>query len=110
MEFYISGSVRGETGGLSIVGRCGGTPVGPGLEFRAMFLEKPRQYPHGLERPREIAECRDVHIRIQEVEAYGKTVDALPANATGVLRCTEDSGTLVPGGWILTDQCVLANA
>ena len=110
MEFYISGSAHGEPGFLSIIGRCGSQPLRPGVEFRAMMREKPRQYPAGLESPREIEECRSVHIKVKEVEAYGKKVDVLPANTTGVLRCVDSSVDLVPGGWILTDQCVAAEA
>ena len=110
MEFYISGSLRGESGLLSIIGRCGKEPVRPGAEFRAVFREKPRRYPDGLELPREIDECKNLRIKVHEIEAYGKKVDFLPANMTGVLRCKDYSVDLVPGGWILTDQCVSANA
>jgi len=106
MEFYISGSVNGEAGVLSIIGRCGNEPIRPGAEFRAILSEKPRQYPDGLELPREIERCKNIHIRVQEVEVYGKKVDVLPANTTGVLRCVDSSVELVPGGWILSDQCV----
>lgn len=110
MEFYISGSVQGETGLLSIIGRCGNEPIRPGVEFRAILQEKLRPYPDGLELPREIEKCKSVRIRVQEVEVYGKKVDILPANTAGVLRCDAYSVELVPGGWILTDQCVTANA
>jgi hypothetical protein len=106
MEFFISGSVQGETGLLCIIGRCGDVPLRPGAEFRAVFREKSRPYPDGLELPREIDECKNIHIKVQEVEAYGKKVDFLPAHTTGVLRCLDHSVDLVPGGWILTDQCV----
>lgn len=106
MEFYISSSVQGETGLLSIIGRCGNEPIRPGVEFRAIRQEKPRPYPDGLELPREIEKCKSVRIRVQEVEVYGKKVEILPANTTGVLRCDVYSVDLVPGGWILTDQCV----
>lgn len=109
MEFFISGSVHGESGLLSIIGRCGSQPVRPGVEFHAMVREKPRHYPDGLERPREIEECRSIHIKVKEIEAYGRTVQVLPANTTGVLRCS-DFSDLVPGGWILTDQCAVADA
>lgn len=110
MEFYISGSVQGETGLLSIIGRCGNEPIQPGVEFRAILKEIPRPYPNGLELPREIEKCHSVRIRVQEVEVYGKKVEILPANTAGVLRCDAYSVDLVPGGWILTDQCVTANA
>ena len=110
MEFLISASANGESGFLSIIGRCGDQPVRPGVEFRAIMREKPRAYPDGLEWPREIEECRMVHITVKEIEAFGKRVEVLPANATGVLRCSESSVELVPGGWILTDQCVAAKA
>lgn len=110
MEFYISGSVRGESGWLSIIGRCGEESLHPGVEFRAIMKEKPRRYPDGLEQPREIEKCHSVHIRIEEVEAYGKKVEFLPACTTGVLRCVSDSVDLVPGGWILTDQCLSTTA
>ncbi len=106
MEFYSSGSANGETGFLSIVGRCGSEPILPGAEFRAILKEKPRHYPDGLELPREIEQCRSVCIKVQEVEAYGKRVEFLPPNTTGILRCIDYSVNLVPGGWILTDQCV----
>ena len=109
MEFYISGSVRGESGFLSIIGRCGKEPVRPGMEFLAILKEKSRTYPEGLELPREIEECKNVYMKIAEVEAYGKKIDFLPANATGVLRCVDFSVDLVPGGWILTDQCLSSN-
>ena len=108
MEFYISGSAHGETGFLSIIGRCGNEPIRPGAEFVAILKEKPQQYPDGLELPREIEKCQSVRMTVQEVEVYGKKVDFLPANTTGVLRCVDDSVALVPGGWILTDQCVAA--
>ena len=110
MEFYISDSVHGESGLLSIIGRCGSEPIRPGVEFRAILKEKPRQYPDGLEMPREIEKCKSIRIRVQDVEAYGKKVAFLPANTTGILRCADYSVDLVPGGWILTDQCVTANA
>ena len=110
MEFYISGSVHGDTGFLSIIGRCGNEPIRTGVEFRAILKEKPRHYPDGLESPREIEKCQTISIKVQEVEVYGKTVEILPANTTGVLRCVDYSVDLVPGGWILTDQCVAANA
>jgi hypothetical protein len=110
MEFYISGSVNGETGFLSIIGRCGKEPIRPGVEFHAILKEKPRLYPDGLELPREIEKCKSIRIKVQEVEVYGKKVEMLPANTTGVLRCVDYSVDLVPGGWILTDQCVTANA
>jgi hypothetical protein len=110
MEFYISGSAHGESGFLSIIGRCGNESIRPGDEFRAEFKEKPRDYPEGLESPREIQECKDIHIKVQELETYGKRVDVLPPNTTGVLRCVDYSTDLVPGGWILTDQCVAAKA
>jgi hypothetical protein len=108
MEFYISGSVHGETEVLSIIGRCGSEPIRPGVEFHAILKEKPRLYPEGLESPREIENCKSIHIKVHEVEAYGKKVEILPANTTGVLRCVGCSVDLVPGGWILTDQCVTA--
>ena len=110
MEFYISGSVNGESRILSVIGRCGSQPIRPGAEFCALVREKPRRYPDGLESPREIEECRSVNIKVTEVEAYGKKVDVLPPNTTGVLRCADYSVDLVPGGWILTDQCVTASA
>jgi hypothetical protein len=110
MEFHISGSVHGETGLLSIIGRCGNEPIRPGAEFRAILKERPRSYPDGLELPREIEKCKDILIRVQEVEVYGKKAEILPANTTGVLRCADHSIDLVPGGWILTDQCVTADA
>ena len=110
MEFYISGSVHGETGFLSIIGRCGNEPIRPGVEFRAILREKPRLYPDGLESPREIESCKSIRIKVREVEVYGKQVESLPANTTGVLRCFDCSVELVPGGWILTDQCATANA
>ena len=110
MEFYITGSVYGDSGLLSIIGRCGSQPMRPGVEFHALIREKPRSYPDGLESAREIEECRSVCIKVKEIEAYGRKVDVLPANSTGVLRCAEHSIDLVPGGWILTDQCVAANA
>lgn len=109
MEFYVSGSVRGEAGLLSIIGRCGDEPIRPGDEFRAIFREKPRQYPEGLESPREIEQCRDLRVAVQEIEAYGKTMDFLPPHMTGILRCANSSVELVPGGWTLTDQCATAN-
>jgi hypothetical protein len=43
---------------------------------------------------------------VQELETYGKKVSVLPPNTTGVLRCIGSSVDLVPGGWILTDQCI----
>lgn len=104
MEFYVSGSVTGESGLLSIIGRAGEMPVRTGAEFRAIMKEKPRSYPVGLESPREIETFKNLLVRVQAVELYGKTVDALPANSTGVLRCSDCSVDLVPGGWILTDQ------
>lgn len=110
MEFHISGSVRGESGLLSIVGRCGEEPVRPGTEFRAIFRIKPRAYPAGFESPGEVEECRDLHITVSEVESCGKSVEALPPNMTGILRCADSSVELVPGGWVLTDQCVSAKA
>jgi hypothetical protein len=110
MEFYISASVHGESGFLSIIGRCGNEPVKSGVEFRAILKEKPRQYPDGLELPREIEKCKSIRIRVQEVEVYGKKVDFLAANTAGVLRCVDYSVDLVPGGWILTDQCETVNA
>ena len=110
MEFYISGSVHGETGFLSIIGRCGNEPIRPRVESRAILREKPRLYPDGLESPREIEACKSIRIKVREVEVYGKKVESLPANTTGVLRCIDCSGELVPGGWILTDQCATANA
>jgi hypothetical protein len=110
MEFYITGSVFGESGALSIIGRCGSQAVRPGAEFRAMIREKPRHYPDGLDSPREIEECKTISIKVKEIEAYGRKVDVLPANTTGVLRCVEHSLDLVPGGWILTDQCAATEA
>lgn len=110
MEFYISDSVHGETGFLSIIGRCGDEPIRPGVEFHAILKEKPRSYPDGLESRREIEKCKSISIKVQEVEVYGKRAEVLPANTTGVLRCVDYSVDLVPGGWILTDQCVAANA
>jgi hypothetical protein len=100
--------VNGESHILSVIGRCGNQPIRPGAEFRAILREKPRRYPDELESPSQIEECRSVHIKVSEVEAYGKKVDVLPAGTTGVLRCAEYSVDLVPGGWILTDQCVTA--
>lgn len=110
MEFHISGSVRGESGFFSIIGRCGNEAVRPGTEFRAIFRIKPREYPVGLESPPEVEECRDLHITVREVETCGKSVDMLPPNMTGILRCVDSSVELVPGGWVLTDQCVAAKA
>ena len=110
MEFYISGSVHGETGFLSIIGRCGNEPIRPGVEFRAILREKPRLYPNGFESPREIEACKSILIKVREVEVYGKKVESLPPNTTGVLRCDDYSVELVPGGWILTDQCATPNA
>ncbi len=107
MEFYISGSVRGESGFLSVIGRCGSEPIRPGALFQAIFREKPRHYPQGLESPREIEACKNINIKVQELEIYGKKADFLPPNTTGVLRCLGSSLDLVPGGWILTDHCVL---
>lgn len=109
MEFYISGSVNGASGLLSIIGRCGSEPVRPGAEFRTILLEKPRSYPEGLEQPREVEKCLDIRVKVQAVEAYGKAVSFLPANSTGVLRCAEYSVDLVPDGWILSDRCGSAN-
>ena len=106
MEFYISDSVRGESGFLSIVGCCGDEPVSPGAEFRTIFRIKPRHYPDGLESPHEVEEYKNIHLTVQEVEACGKSLDALPANTTGILRCVDSSIDRVPGGWVLTDQCI----
>ncbi len=106
MEFYISGSVKGETGSVSIIGRCGNEPIRPGVEFLAMLREKPRNYPEGLELPREIENCQAIHITVMEIEAYGKKAEMLPGNTTGILRCVGCPSDLLPGGWILTDQCV----
>ena len=75
-----------------------------------MLREKPRHYPDELEMPRVIEECKSIHIKVKEVEAYGRPVEVLPANTTGVLRCSDFSVDLVPGGWILTDQCDTADA
>jgi hypothetical protein len=72
--------------------------------------EKPRSYPDGLESRREIEKCKSVSIKVEQVEVYGKTVEILPANTAGILRCVDSSVELVPGGWILTDQCVAAGA
>jgi hypothetical protein len=110
LEFYISGSVSGASGFLSIVGRCGSEPIRPGTEFHAILREKSRQYPSGLESPREIEKCRSIRVTVHEVEVYGKKAEILPANTTGVLKCVDSSVELVPSGWILTDQCVAANA
>ena len=44
MEFYISSSVHGDTGLLSIIGRCGNEPIRPGVEFRAMLRLEFRRY------------------------------------------------------------------
>jgi len=109
MEFYISSSAQAETGMLSIVGRCGDEPIRPGVEFHAILREQPRQFPDGLELPRIIEKCRVIQIKVQQLEAYGKKVDLLPAHTTGVLRCVDYSVDVVPGGWILTDRCVTAN-
>ena len=106
MEFYIEGSVNGETGTLSIIGRCGDEPIAAGTEFRAIFRPRARKYPDELDSPREVEECRDVQITVGFVEAYGKRVEFLPAHMTGVLRCPNASLDLVPGGWVLTDECV----
>jgi len=108
MEFYISSSVNGESGYLSVIGRCGNEPIRPGDEFHAILKTKPRQYPEGLESPQEIEKCKSIRMRVYEVEAYGKKVEILPANTTGILRCIDCSIDLVPGGWILSDQCVNA--
>lgn len=105
MEFHISGSVSGESGFLSVIGRCGAQPIVPGLEFSAMLKEKHREYPQGLEEARQIEECKNIHMKVDSIEVYGKKVDFLPPNTTGVLRCVDFDGKLVPGGWILTDQC-----
>ncbi len=109
MEFFISHSVRGASGFLTLIGRCGDQPIPAGAEFRAIFREKPRPYPDGLEAPREIEDCRRLYIKIQEVEAFQRKVDFLPAHTTGVLRAVDSNIDLVPGGWILTDQCVPGN-
>jgi hypothetical protein len=61
-----------------------------------------------LESPLEVEECQDLEITVRAVEAYGKTLDVLPANTTGVLRCEASAIELVPGGWVLTDRCVRA--
>ena len=109
MELYISDSVHGETGLLSIIGRCGDEPIRPGVEFHAILKERPRQFPDGLELPQVIEKCRGIQIKVQELEAYGKKVDILPPHTTGVLRCVDYSVDLVPSGWILTDRCVSSN-
>jgi hypothetical protein len=82
--------------------------IRPGAEFRAILKEKPRAYPDGIDLPREIEKCKSVRIKVQEVEAYGKMVEFLPANTSGILRCVDSSVDLVPTGWILTDHCVSA--
>jgi hypothetical protein len=105
MEFYISSSVRGESGYLSVIGRCGEESIPRGAQFVAIFRERPRAYPEGLEQPRQVEECRDVRLTVAEIEAYERPLESLPPNSTGILRCKTDV-ELVPGGWILSDRCV----
>ena len=108
MEFYISRSVSGESGLLSIIGRRGSEPIHPGAEFCTILKEKSRQYPDGLEMAREIEACKNIRLIVREIEAYDRKVEFLPANTTGVLRCVGYSIDLAPGGWILTDGRVTA--
>jgi len=103
-EFEIEYSVKGVSGRVTVIGRCGDTPIPVGTIFTILYRNKDRQYPHGLEVPAERAQEIQVRLEVRGATAYGTERDPLPGGTTGCLIFDERETELLPGGWILSTE------
>jgi hypothetical protein len=80
MEFIIEYIVKGETGRHTLIGRCGDTPVRVGDEFHAAYhYENFNSAESAVRRVEE----REVTVCVNEIHAYGKSLEAMGQGMTG---------------------------
>jgi hypothetical protein len=95
MEFIIDYIVTGESGRHTLIGRCGDTPIRVGDEFQAAYHYE--SFDTAESAFRRVDE-RNVLVCINEINAYGKSLDELGQGMTGSIVV---SGTgiemLIPG-------------
>jgi hypothetical protein len=103
-EFLVSNAVIGESGLMTVIGRCGDTPIPLGTLFKVAYREKKptrgEPLPKHPEREQQIA----ISLEVIEISAYGRPMRALPSDTTGCLVFRETDLNHAPPGWVLAES------
>jgi hypothetical protein len=100
-QFLIKGVVEGESGRLTVIGRCGDEPIDVHDFFDVVFRNKKRKFPEesGQDPVRE--EERPVKLRVECIHAYEQSLRQLGQGMTGELVLEGEGRNLIAPGWIL---------
>jgi hypothetical protein len=103
-EFIVDYLVSGESGRITVIGRCGDEPIQIGDVFDAVFRYKHRRYPDelGLEPVREVE--WPASLRVESISAYEQSLDELGQGMTGSLVVSGEGMAQVSPGWVLGAQ------
>jgi hypothetical protein len=98
LQFIVVGVVDGEQ--LTVLGRCGDTPIHVGEVFDAVYRYKRRSRDQlGDEPVREVE--KPAAIRVVCIHAYEMSLKALGEGMTGSLTLEGDGLQYIAPGWIL---------
>src|SRR4051812_18074851 len=85
-QFYIDGTVEGESGRLTVIGRCGDVPIRVGDTFTQSYVEATSvPAAEELGAPRGRVRVRAVRLRVAEIRAYNQSLSELGQGMTGSL-------------------------
>ncbi len=100
-EFIVKGWVTGESGRLTVIGRCGDEPIQVGDEFDALVRYKRPKYPDELGGSPSPIEEKPVKLRVEYIRAYEQQLSELGRGMTGSLVLDGEGKDDVAEGWVL---------
>jgi hypothetical protein len=103
-EFIIKGIVEGESGRLTVVGRCGDDPVDVNDVFDIVFRNKQRRFPEESGQAPVREEQKSIRLRVECIHAYDRSLRQLGQGMTGSLVLEGDGRDCLEPGWILGTQ------
>jgi hypothetical protein len=100
-EFIVKDAVSGDTGHLSVIGRCGDVPIQVGDRFDVVYDYKPHRFPEESGRMPVRHQEKPVSLRVVCIHAYQRSLPELGEGMTGSLALEGDGADQVRPGWIL---------
>jgi hypothetical protein len=101
MEFIIDYIVTGASGRHTLIGRCGDSPVRVGDEFQVAYHYENFESAESASRR---VEEQNVLVCINEIQAYGKTLDEMGQGMTGSLVVSGTGVEKLAPGMVLGGQ------
>jgi hypothetical protein len=100
-EFIVKGWVTGESGRITVIGRCGDSPIHLNDQFDTLYRYKKRKYPDELGDEPVREDEKVVSLRVACIHAYDRSLQVLGQGMTGSLMLEGEGRDLVAPGCVL---------